>query len=247
MKLSDIVHPGEEATEVGRAFETPLVVYGNTWLPITQLGAWLALTWYAGEKRPQRSWPGNALMGAVSMPVVLGSEWCHNLAHAAAANYIGKPMDAIRINWGMPLCVYHDINDPDVTPRQHITRALGGPIFNALVLPIAALFRWNTPRGSITREIADITIGTNLFLLTVALLPIPGIDGGPILKWSLVEQGYTPEQADQAVRKVDGVLGVILGILSLLSFRFGKRLLGAFLGLLGLASLGVASGLLEEQ
>ena len=48
------------------------------------------------------------------MPIVLGSEWCHNLAHAAAARAIGKPVDAIRITWGMPLLVYYDINDKNV-------------------------------------------------------------------------------------------------------------------------------------
>ncbi len=43
-------------------------------------------------------------------------------------------MDAMRIFWGTPLLVYFDIEDPSVTPKEHITRALGGPMFNAVAL-----------------------------------------------------------------------------------------------------------------
>ncbi len=147
MKKPSIVSPNEQVSEVGRVFDTPLVVKGQTWLPLTQLGAWGVLAWYAGKKKPERSWFERVGIGALTMPVVLGSEWCHNLAHAAAAYYTGKPMDAIRITWGMPLCVYYDINDASVSPRQHITRSLGGPIFNTIMLPITAMFRWNTQAG----------------------------------------------------------------------------------------------------
>ena len=62
------------------------------------------------------------------MTAILGSEWCHSLAHAAAARSIGKPMDALRIDWGMPLVVYYDVDNEKVAPREHIIRALGGPV-----------------------------------------------------------------------------------------------------------------------
>jgi len=86
--------------------------------------------------------------------------------------------------------VYYDINDETVTPRQHIVRALGGPICNALILPFALLFRRLARQGSMARDVANAAVGMNAFLCTASLLPIPGIDGGPALKWALVERGY---------------------------------------------------------
>jgi hypothetical protein len=39
-----------------------------------------------------------------------------------------------------------------------------------------------------------------------------GIDGGPILKWSLVDKGRSLEEADETVKKVNLALGSGLGI-----------------------------------
>jgi Zn-dependent protease len=182
-----------------------------------------------------------------TMPVVLGSEWGHNLAHAAAANWVGKPMDAIRITWGMPLCVYYDINDDSVTPQQHILRALGGPISSFTLLVISSAVRRITPKASLSREVADVSYATNAFLSMVSLLPIPGIDGGPILKWSLVERGRTVEEADQVIRKVDGGLGIALSFLSAATISRGKRVIGLLSAMLAVMSFGVAFGWIREQ
>ena len=100
---------------------------------------------------------------------------------------------------------------------------------------------------SIAREIIEAALSTNIFLLVVALLPLPHIDGGPILKWSLVARGSTPAEADLAVRRVDGVLGVALGAGSALAMLKRRWLTGAFLAALSVAALGIASGLLKEQ
>jgi Zn-dependent protease len=242
-----IVQPDEEVTQVGKVFSTPLVVKGKTWFPLTQLVTWPIMAWAAKKCVPERSWWQSLGIGALTMSIVLGSEWCHNLAHAAAAYMVGKPMDVIRITWGMPLVVYHDINDETVTPRQHILRALGGPVFNFLVLPIALLVRRFTRPNSATRDITNVAIGTNLFLPTVGLLPIPGIDGGPILKWSLVEKGRTPKEADRMVRKVDGVLGVCLAFAGILSINKRRWLLGGLLMQLAGLALSIALGIFKEQ
>jgi hypothetical protein len=214
---------------------------------LTQLAAWPIMAWVARKRVPERSWLQSLGVGALTTPVMLGSEWGHNPAHAAAAHMVGKPMDAIRITWGMPLVVYYDINDLEVTPRQHILRALGGPLFNLLVLPVALLLRQRTAPGSAARDVADAAAATNAFLPAVGLLPIPGIDGGPILKWSLVKKGHSPQEADVLVRKVDGALGVGLALAGALSFRKRRPLLGALLALLSGTALAVALGILKEQ
>jgi Zn-dependent protease len=239
--------PESEATQVGEVFGTPLKVVGNTWLPFTQLGVWGVMTWLAGKRKPGRSFWSSLGVGGLTTAVLLGSEWCHNLAHAAAAKLTGKPMDAMRIVWGMPLCVYYDLHDLEVAPRQHMLRALGGPIFNAAAMLLARLLRIFTPQDSVAREVADVAVGMNMFLWLQAIMPIPGLDGGPILKWALVEQGKTPPEADEFVRKANGVTAPLLATGSVLAFKKRKRLAGGLLGMFAVLSAVIFLGWLKEE
>ncbi|HSR30537.1 MAG TPA: hypothetical protein VLY63_08220 [Anaerolineae bacterium] len=246
MKKPAVVRPADEVTTVGRVFGTPLVVKGKTWLPLTELAVWPVMAWLAGRDRSDRTLWQRLGIGALTTVVILGSEWCHNLAHAAAARLVGKPMDALRIVWGMPLVVYYDIGDEKVTPREHILRALGGPVCNALLLPFALMFRRFTRESSALRDVADAAVGMNAFLSTASLLPIPGIDGGPILKWSLVERGYTPEAADATVRGVNRVMSGSLGFAAGIAFQKRRWFLGSILALFAALAMALGFGLVEE-
>lgn len=241
-----VVRPGEETTVVGQVFDAPLVVKGKTWLPLTQVVTWGLLTRWLGKRSPGRSRRSNILSGGMSMVVLLGSEWCHNLAHAAAAKSVGHPADAIRITWGMPLLVYHEINDAQVTPRHHIVRALGGPVFNALLLPLVWLARRFFRPGTVGHDAADTAVGTNAVLVAAGLSPIPWVDGGPVLKWSLVERGCTVAQADETVRKVNWGYAAAAAGVSAVAFNRKKRLAGWMAALLAGTALITASGLLKE-
>ncbi|NIM93866.1 MAG: hypothetical protein GTO18_09170 [Anaerolineales bacterium] len=247
MKRPPVVRPGEEVTTVGKVFGTPIVVKGWTWLPIIEAAAWGFTSWLAGVRRPERSITERLRVGLLMMPVLVGSEWCHNFTHAAAARLVGKPMDAIRITWGTPLLVYFNIDDESVAPREHIVRSLGGPIFNALTIPLAILLRGMTNPDSAARDLANIALGTNTFILGVALLPIPGLDGGPILKWSLVSQGVSRQDADRVVRRTNGVLGLVLAGASVVAAKKRHYLVAGVLAQLAATSMGIASGLLQEQ
>ena len=247
MKNPFAIGQNDEVTRVGQVFGTPLIVRGLTWLPLIEIVTWLVMAWQAGKRRPERSWAGRAGVAALTMPVLLGSELCHNLAHAAAARAIGKPMDAMRVAWGMPLCVYYDINDASVTPRQHIMRSLGGPLFNLLALGIAIVARTFTRTGSTSREVVDVAVGMNAFLSGVSWLPLPGIDGGSILKWTLVENGQTVEQADETVRRANGPLAAALSFGSFLAVWKRRWLAGGFMALLAGVAFGIAKGFIKEQ
>lgn len=241
------VKPGEEVTRVGTVFGTPLVVKGLTWLPLVELVVWGVTSWLAGRRRPERTWAARLGVGALTMPLVVGFEWLHNFAHAAAAQLVARPMDAMRITWGTPLVVYHDIEDPNVSPRQHIIRALGGPLVNALLLPLALVARQLTAPGSVGREMADTAIATNTFLSTVSLLPMPGIDGGPILKWSLVDRGYTKDEADLVVRKVNGVVGVGMGLTAVVAGKQRRWWLAVLAAQMAVSMIAFARGWIREQ
>jgi Zn-dependent protease len=246
MKKPAAVRPADEVTRVGRVFSTPLVVKGNTWLPLTELAIWPVMAWLAGRGYSDRGRGARLAIGAVTTAVILGSEWCHNLAHATAAMLVGKPMDALRIVWGMPLVVYYDIGDQSVTPRQHILRALGGPLCNALILPLALLSRAYTRQGSAWRDVANVAVGMNAFLCTASLLPIPGIDGGPIVKWWLVGRGHTPQRADETVKGVNRALSGGLGVAAAVALKRRRRFLGSILALFAGLALAFGLGLIEE-
>ena len=145
------------------------------------------------------------------------------------------------------MLVYYDINDSDVTPRQHIIRALGGPLINLFFLPFIWLARLFAPKDSIGREVLDVAAGTNIFLPTVGLVPIPGIDGGPLLKWSLVERGKTVEEADEVVKDVDKVFGVGMAAASGAAFKRKKNLVGVFLAMMAATALAIGFGWFKEQ
>jgi len=156
-------------------------------------------------------------------------------------------MDELQIQFGMPRCRYKEINDREVSPQQHVIRSLGGPLINLLMIPMTALARFLARPDTIARETAQVALQTNVFLSAVSLLPIPGIDGGPILKWSLVERGYEIEKADQVVQRVNGPLSLILDLFSGAFFLNKKNFAGIFSALLALISLAVFSGKLKED
>ncbi len=245
-EIDSSILPGEEQTffMVGK---TPVTGVGSTWLPITQFITWGVFTRIASRRKPGSWRIAWSIEGFWRMIATLGSEWCHNLAHVLVSNWVNKPMDVLRIQFGMPRCIYHQINDPQVTSRQHIIRSLGGPIINFLLLPVGWLGRKITREDTIAGVTADTFYQTNLFLSLVSLLPIPGIDGGPILKWSLVERGKSIKEADEVVRKVNGPLALGLGLFSSRAFAKKKILLGFFSMMLGAISLAVFSGWLKED
>lgn len=244
MKKPPVVTPDEEVDIVGHVFGAPLVIKGHTWLPLSQAGAWFYLA--KRSDKPGRSCLTRLVVGFLKMVAMLGSEWLHNLAHAAAARLVGKPMDALRVTWGMPLVVYYEPDDPNVTPKQHIARSLGGPVMNAsLLVPFSSLRRMTKP-DTVAREVCDFALGTNMFLATTGMLPIPFFDGGPVLKWSLVRRGHSIEAAEESVRKANRGVGIVLSVASALALLNRKFLIAWFLGFLGAVAAAVGFGLIEE-
>lgn len=242
-----VLSPEDDVNVVATLFDAPLVTKGFSWLPLTQAVTWWIMTREAGRQHPQWSWLQRLGVGGMTMAVILGSEWCHNLAHAAAAQSVGHPTDAIRVNLGMPLLVYYDVEDPNVAPRHHLVRALGGPLVNALIWGSAFLLRRFTRDGSVARDVADAAVHMNAFLCLVGMLPIPYLDGGAVLKWTLVENGQSPAAADETVKKASTLTAPGLAGASVLAFKRRKRFLGGVLALLGATALLVGTGMLREE
>lgn len=240
------VHANQDEI-IGRLGETEITRRGITWVPVSQMIIWGLFSRASRKRNPNRSWMRAGLEGFCQTAVMLGSEWGHNLAHLVASHIVGKPMDQFRIQLGMPRVVYHQLNDPDVTPKEHVVRALGGPIFNLIVLPFTWAAKQLTRKETITGMTARTAYDTNLFLSLISLLPIPGIDGSPIVKWTLVDRGKSLKEADEVVRKANGPLTLLIGLFSSWAFMRKKILPGVFSLMLGLTSLSIFMGWLKEE
>ena len=241
------LNPEDQPTVLGHVFDAPIVVEGNTGLPLLELCTWGLLTHVAGNKNPAWNRRERFTAGAITTITLFASEWCHNLAHAALASWIGKPVDAIRILFGTPLLIYYDSESSQVTPAQHITRASGGPIFNSLMIPIFWLARRITQKGSISYYCMDFALGANCALTAIAWLPIPSLDGGSILKWSLVLRGRSSEKADEAVKQVNLAVGAGLAAGSVMALKKRRKWIGAGMAIFVSICLGIGLGLLKEQ
>jgi Zn-dependent protease len=237
----------DEVTRIASIFRTPVVARGWGWIPLAQLVGWWISYRHLSREFPLESRSSRIRYAGLQAGVMLGSEWGHNLAHAAAASATGYPMDAIRIQFGMPMLVYFDVNDPAVRPGTHIIRAIAGPIFNACLLPFFLWWRSKASQGTLEHELAQAGARTNAFLCTGSLSPVPDLDGGPILKWSLIARGCEIRQADAIVRKVNGPAAFGLGLISAILFRTGRKVLGFLAAALAISSLIYALGWIRSQ
>jgi hypothetical protein len=215
----------------------PVVAQPDFWpAPIMLTGL---LAWVAGLRKPERSWPQRLGVALLAMPVAFLADVGHAMAHTVSARLAGAPMDEILLSSGMPRTLYENNN---VSPQTHIRRSLGGPIFSLIGFTLSLLWRRISPRGSLSRDLAEASLAGHSFILLGSLAPLPMVDGGIILKWKLVEAGQSPEQADQTVHKASLSLGAaFLGLGALLGLFRKRKLLGALLAAGGAA--GIAAGL----
>lgn len=162
----------------------------------------------------------------------------HILGHIISSLMANTPLDRLSFAAPFPQSVYEN---EEVSPWQHRMRAIGGPAANLLV----ALVHWPlialTAPGSILRQILEVKRFFHFGLGLVSLIPLPMIDGGSLLKWTLVTRGRSPVEADEAVGQVNAVLGataLTFGLASALARRWlwaaGLISHGAFLLAVGL-------------
>lgn len=233
--------------QVGQLLGAPVIVQGWSWLPVNEILLWAVMSWKARRDHPGIHPARSFWAGALTMIMVLGSEWLHNLAHVFISRRIGRPVDAIRVQFGMPLLIYTPESDRTVRPVEHIIRALGGPAFNAVCMLAARIFRLAASKGSIARSVLDAAVWTNTFLSTMSFLPVPGIDGGSILHWSAVSSGKTREEANDIVVHANRITAIGLGVAGATLFHKRRWLDAAVCSLFGILSLLAGLRILKEK
>ncbi len=217
-------HALYDTRTIGRFNGVPVNVRPIFW--VAPPAMWLALVWLAGKRKPERSLGQRLLVALLGLPFPFLADVGHALAHTESAKRAGAPMDQVLLSLDMPRTLY---NNNDVAPAIHRQRSLGGPIYSAASFLGSLLWRALSAPDSLSRELADVACLSHGFILTGALMPLPIVDGGVILKWTLVEQGYTPEAADAVVQKA-GVLSLALvsGVITWLLWS-RRKAIGQFL------------------
>lgn len=196
-------------------FDTTVRVKVSVVVPYGLL--WGGLTWWGRCQHPERGiWHG-LLIGGATLVVLTPVDFGHAFAHIFSARYAGAPLDELRISANMPRTLYwHN----DVSPDAHRLRALGGPIFNALGFLLSLTTYRVVPRHSVAHELS----GWSALVLIMCLMPLPVVDGGTLLKWTLVAHGRNEAEADELVRRIDlgmAALGGIMGV-GLLGRQLGR-------------------------
>ena len=220
-----------------KIFNTPVKIKAIVLINLAAL--WTAASWYGITTHPGRNIPMGLLIGFFAMVLLLVSDFGHAFSHILSARLGGAPMDEVLIAAGMPRTQYFD---NDVSPKAHRTRSLGGPIYSLLGLLLSLLVFSLFPGGSVGRELTAWSVLAQGFIFGGSLLPLPIVDGGTILKWTLVERGKTEADAEVIIQQVNWVLAglcVVLGV----SFLLGRMwLAGAITFGVGIVSVGAAVG-----
>lgn len=199
----------------------------------------IALGAYAAARIQRPRWPMllQWLLAIAWFALFEVADTLHTLGHIRSARQVGAPMNAIMLTTGVQMTIYHKT---DVMPRQHIGRALGGPLASGALtmaaFPMYSLFR----RVPILSALSEAWLLTNALILAGALTPTPHFDGASILKWAVA--GHTGEEAlgDEAVQEAGSLAIGILGVAALFLALRGKwrwaagALAGAAIGALDL-------------
>ena len=188
---------------------------------------------------PERGFWQGLLIGLVTALLLLVAEYGHPLAHIFSARFAGAPMDEILISLDMARTLY---SNNDVLPKVHRMRALGGPIFNIVGLLLSLAIYAVASGNTIAQELAGWSALGHGLLLIMSLSPLPPVDGGTILKWTLVERGKTEREADEMVRRVDWVIGIGAAIIGVGMIAMQMWIAGVILLGISIVVIGVVAG-----
>ena len=220
-----------------RIFGTPVKVKLIIFVYIAVL--WGIITWLGLYWHPERGFWQGLLIGFVSWIFLSISDLGHPVAHIFSARYAKAPMDEILLSEGMPRTLYWN---NDVSPNVHRMRAMGGLIFNMLALLLSSGIYGIAPSNSLVREWMGWSAFGHGLILVAGLLPLPMVDGGTILKWTLVARGKTEAEADALVRRIDWILGFVF-VIAGIGFAFIKMWIIGLIGIgAGVIILSIAAG-----
>jgi hypothetical protein len=220
-----------------RVFGTPVTIAKKAL--IWPFVIWAGTTWWGLRRNPECGLGRGTLAGLVAMLVLLSVELGHAFAHIFSARYAGAPMDELRVSGGMPRTLYWN---SDVPPVVHRLRAVGGPLYNLLGLALSSTTYNLAPPLSFARELAAYAAGGHGLQLFMSLLPLPMVDGGTLVKWTLVAHGRAEREADEVLQRLDAAMAVASSLSGALLVASRRRRAGSILAGCGVLLAAVAAG-----
>jgi hypothetical protein len=224
-----------------RMFGTPVRVKPEVFLLVA--GLWAGVTAWGLYWHPQRGFWEAVLIGFMTMLLLTLADFGHALAHIFSARYAGAPMDEIRVTaTQMPHTLYAN---NAVSPDVHRLRAMGGPLFNAAMLVLSAALLAVAPSTSIVWELAAWSAAAHGLMLIMSLAPVPQVDGGTLLKWTLVARAWPEERAEAMARRLGWLTGVAVALLGLGLIVLQVWIVGGLFTFAGIIILGMAAGVVR--
>lgn len=190
---------------------TPVKVRPGFWLMV--LGVWALLAWIGSLRWPGQSLAAYGVIGGLAALLGMIADVGHACAHTVGAWMANAPMDIILLGADMPRTLYAN---NDVPPRAHILRSLGGPVYSAAGLLVGIGWLLLTPPATALHYLGEVWTFTNGFIFAALFAPLSCVDGGVILKWTLVMRGLTEQQANQQVRRIATGMAITLLIVAVI-------------------------------
>jgi hypothetical protein len=186
----------------------------------------------ADSMRPRWPAPAKVLLAVVTTQFIQVAYTIHTAGHINSARRAGAPMDKVVIAWGLFNNVYIDNK---VLPRQHVGRAIGGPVVSAATTGGAALAYGLLKWVPIVGALLESWFYANAIILAGSAFPSPHFDVGAILKWTVA--GRTGEEAlgEEAVQAAGSLSFGALALVALWFLIRGKWRAAITVGLLALA------------
>lgn len=191
---------------------------------------------------PVLRWPA----ALVSYGLWQAADTLHSVGHILSAKRTDAPVDAVVQTRGFQVIRYIK---HDVTPQQHVGRAIGGPLMSG-ALVASSYMVWRIVRrvpiiGGFLGNLAETWLVANAVMLGASLTPSPTFDGSVLLKWGVASRTGEEALGDEAVQQAGfATVGGLFMAAGLLLMR-GKLVYGlaAFMyGLYIIADLLVLRG-----
>jgi hypothetical protein len=115
------------------------------------------------------------------------SELFHQMGHARAARKVGYPMTGLRY-WAIFSASVYPPDEPELPAEVHIRRALGGPLYSAIMTAFAGvpLYLMNVlglASGVVWYVFLFFALDNLLFFTLGSFLPLGFTDGSTLLYW----------------------------------------------------------------
>lgn len=205
---------------VGRAFGAP-VLLKPSWFAIA------VVVTLAFAPSVRREVPGIGIgafgVGFLFAVLLLLSVLVHELAHAAMAQVVDTPADAVVLDvWGG----HTSFSVETQGPGRAFAIAAVGPASNAVIAAVAFAVLPALQEGSVTRLLAVATVQANLFVAVFNALPGLPLDGGRVLESLVWKVGRDRERGTLVAGWTGRVVAVVVAYVVLGLPPFAGRRLG---------------------